>query len=415
MNQEIIARLNARLRRKGSAFTVPGSLPVLCFGDLFSARIVTVGINPSRQEYLNRNGLELDGPKRRFETLSSLRCVDRMSLTDEQCGRAVATMRGYFDVDKPVYAWFAGLGRVVEGFGFSFRERTAAHLDLVQESTNPVWSKIPARGKSEAALLDSDLPFLRWQLESFDLTAVICTSSTVMERVVHLTKAEWKEEDTFDGRHWRVAVASIRGRSVAIAGWNIPLSRAPGLKCEQQVELGRLLRDRVSAAGVIIPAPKTLPPGDPAPAGRRQAMGKDKDPLLASRLAGIAAFLPRFEKCGFRFGHWVEPKSENRGESVMPFYCLSKNASAFVQAAYDLGWVRGDIDWSQWMQTSEAARLRDEEAALAVATHRQLVHLLTTLIRQDRFCEGSLAGAFESGLLTRIIRRAAVLAESAEE
>ena len=37
--------------------------------------------------------------------------------------------------------------------------------------------------------------------------------------------------------------------------------------------------------------------------------------------------------------------------------------------------------------------------------------LLTAIIRSDRFTEGSIAGAFESGLLARIARRAASLLE----
>jgi hypothetical protein len=43
------------------------------------------------------------------------------------------------------------------------------------------------------------------------------------------------------------------------------------------------------------------------------------------------------------------------------------------------------------------------------------VKLITSLKRGDRFNEGMLASAFESGLLTAIVRRAAVLAADAVE
>ena len=62
------------------------------------------------------------------------------------------------------------------------------------------------------------------------------------------------------------------------------------------------------------------------------------------------------------------------------------------------------------MGTPEALTLRDSPASLAKATPDQLSHLLTVLIRQDRFAEGSLVASYESGLLTGILRRAAVLA-----
>jgi hypothetical protein len=41
--------------------TVRSSLPVLFFGDLEHARVATIGLNPSRQEYLSPGGQELGG------------------------------------------------------------------------------------------------------------------------------------------------------------------------------------------------------------------------------------------------------------------------------------------------------------------------------------------------------------------
>jgi hypothetical protein len=59
--------------------------------------------------------------------------------------------------------------------------------------------------------------------------------------------------------------------------------------------------------------------------------------------------------------------------------------------------------------SKDAMRLRDDPKALAAASAEQLAKLLTVLIRQDRFVEGALNGAFEAGLLTGIVRRAAGL------
>jgi hypothetical protein len=44
-----------------------------------------------------------------------------------------------------------------------------------------------------------------------------------------------------------------------------------------------------------------------------------------------------------------------------------------------------------------------------MASPDDLARLLTAIVRSDRFVEGSLVGAFESGLLTRIAQRAAAL------
>ncbi len=252
MNDAIMALVYERLRRAGNPATVPGSLPVTCFGDLWTARVGTVGLNPSWKQYLSKDRTELVGKDRHLETLRSLGARERGELTDAQCERAITTMRGYFGPDKPVYSWFAGLSRVVEGFGASFRDGSAAHLDLVQEVTDPFWSNVlKADRDAGAAMLDADLPFLRWQIEAFALSAVICTSRTVLDAVVRITAAEVIETGTFAKRRWTIAQAKLNKQAVAVVGWNIPLVRQPGLKREQQTELGNILRARVEAAGLL--------------------------------------------------------------------------------------------------------------------------------------------------------------------
>ena len=135
----------------------------------------------------------------------------------------------------------------------------------------------------------------------------------------------------------------------------------------------------------------------------------DESPIpLRERLHALAEFLPHFESPGFEFGHWECPVSEEPDVIVMPYFVLGSVALTFYKMAYDMDWVRDD-NWGSWMGTPEAASLRDDPAALARATPEQLAKLLTVLIRQDRFCEGALESAFETGLLTSITRRASAL------
>lgn len=85
----------------------------------------------------------------------------------------------------------------------------------------------------------------------------------------------------------------------------------------------------------------------------------------------------------------------------MGYYEFSPQAVAFLNAC-----PIEVFAWPEWARTDEAQRLYRDRAALAQATPDQLVKLLTGLIRSDRFSEGTLAEAFESGLLTAIARRA---------
>lgn len=248
MDTSVTTRLHDRLRWPAVKGTVAGSLPVLFFGDLPNATTATIGINPSRQEYLTPKGVELDGPVRRFETLRSLGSSDRASLTATQCDRAITTMRGYFGADRPVYSWFRPLTRVVDGFGASLQRGACAHLDLVQESTDPVWSGLHTTDRIAAnAVLARDLQFLRWQIEAFSLQTVICTSAIVLRNVMSLVDAKVHRQGEVGRMRWNVAVGSAAGRPVRVAGWNIPLVRPTGLDSAGQSRLGELLRREVDA------------------------------------------------------------------------------------------------------------------------------------------------------------------------
>lgn len=243
LNPLIARPMYERLRRPPSANSVPGSLPVLFFGNLFTARVATVGLNPSHQEYLDPRGNELDGTQRRFETLGSLRALDRGSLTDEQCDRAISTMMAYFQPGKPVYSWFCALDRVAKGIGVHYELGEVVHLDLVQEATKPAWSRLDPHELAQLRAVDE--PFLRWQLESFPLNLVICNGRTVFDGVQALTNARLLESGTFARVTWFIAMAELPGKSMAVVGWNIPLARPTGLAKEGHSDLGRLLIERL--------------------------------------------------------------------------------------------------------------------------------------------------------------------------
>ena len=67
-----------------------------------------------------------------------------------------------------------------------------------------------------------------------------------------------------------------------------------------------------------------------------------------------------------------------------------------------------DFAWGEWSKTPEAQSLRQDPEVLAAALD-QLAKLITVLVRQGRFAEVSLMGAFGGGLVLGIVRRAGVL------
>jgi hypothetical protein len=121
-------------------------------------------------------------------------------------------------------------------------------------------------------------------------------------------------------------------------------------------------------------------------------------------LRKLAPFLPALESGTFDFGHWEGGEKRPDGTITAPYYEFSQQALDLIAAM-----PVHPFDWSKWMGTQEAQALIADHANIASATPEQLVKLATSMVRSDRFTEGSLAGAHESGLLTAVVRRASVL------
>ncbi len=80
-------------------------------------------------------------------------------LADAQADKAIEVMRDYYDTGRPVYgSYFRHLTNFLRGMSVSYQKRTATHLDLVQEPTDPVWSQLDP--DEQVRLLERDLPLV---------------------------------------------------------------------------------------------------------------------------------------------------------------------------------------------------------------------------------------------------------------
>jgi hypothetical protein len=133
----------------------------------------------------------------------------------------------------------------------------------------------------------------------------------------------------------------------------------------------------------------------------------------ADRLAALAPFATRVREADFVFGAWADSHQLPDGSWMMPYHELTDGGLALM-AAFG-SWIQVGFDWSTWARTDEGRRLLEEPAAMADATPEQIARLLTTIIRADRFNEGQLAGAWDSGYLIRLLDRVAVLRGAMDE
>ncbi len=86
-------------------------------------------------------------------------------------------------------------------------------------------------------------------------------------------------------------------------------------------------------------------------------------------------------------------------------------AAKFTMLGYRYGWVSPRAPWVDWSKAPEGRFYLDRVEAILEASVDDLVFLMTTLIRCERFCEGTLEGAFRQGHIQAICERAAMIHE----
>jgi hypothetical protein len=136
-------------------------------------------------------------------------------------------------------------------------------------------------------------------------------------------------------------------------------------------------------------------------------MGASADSDQGDRLRRLARHLAVLESPAFSFGHWDRPMTSTDGAIRVGWYVFSPEAEALLADARALV---EPFDWPAWASSREGQALLAHPDAVADASAADLVRLLTTFIRSERFGDGTLESAFNRGMLTAIVRRASALA-----
>jgi hypothetical protein len=219
---------------------IPGTTPVIAFGDPRRAEIATLGINPSRHEFNGADGNLLAGPKRRLSTLASLGAESTAALTQDQIKIVVDDCAAYFSTN-PYRRWFDPLDHVLRnGLGANYYDGSACHLDLVQWATTPAWSRLLPSVRQR--LLDETLPHLRSQLRLGNLRLVIINGREVIDQVTRVGLAKLEALGTLhvDAR-LRCSLYSGLGEKVRFLGWSTNLQSSFGVNREFKNRLARWL------------------------------------------------------------------------------------------------------------------------------------------------------------------------------
>lgn len=148
---------------------IPRTTPVVSFGDFTTAKIATLGINPSSAEFMSSGKLLMGENKR---------------LSDEEFGPSNPTdiwfkCKHYF-LGNPYWIWFKHLEELLIQVGASYKEN-ACHLDLSPWATDPRFGKLDPQQKQN--LITHDRDFLNWQIIESPIRTVLFNGATVYETI----------------------------------------------------------------------------------------------------------------------------------------------------------------------------------------------------------------------------------------
>jgi hypothetical protein len=116
----------------------------------------------------------------------------------------------------------------------------------------------------------------------------------------------------------------------------------------------------------------------------------------------ILAYIPYFADPNSKFTE--NPKTDDGSEPLSPR--CSRKLIQFMETACLNGFMI-PFDWCDWRKTAE--ELFNNPAVLAKADLETLRKLLTTHLRQERFCDGHMLSMIECGHILAILKRLAEL------
>lgn len=121
-------------------------------------------------------------------------------------------------------------------------------------------------------------------------------------------------------------------------------------------------------------------------------------------LLAVLAYARRFDETDFVAGEWVSPETREGGALQVGYWRPSEDVARWQAALYEHQVVL-KFDWTDPEWTRQMRRYAGDQSLLEGARLLTIRKVLTTLVRADRFCEGTFAQAFERGVPQAAMRR----------
>ena len=254
--QNLLKKLNSV--KDSGLDIIDWATPVPVFGDMANSTVASLGLNPSNREFVDIDGSELRGNKRRFHTLSSLGIDSWQKIEDQHIEMIEETYRLYFQ-NNPYDGWFKALDNLLVGLDASYygsKVNSACHLDLIPFATHQKWTNLKSNQKH--ALLALSRSHLIEALHNTSISLLILNGKSVVEAFqnmtnINLSKIEmpnWSlprsKQNNIKGYAYEGALLEITGvkfgRKIRVIGFNHNIQSSFGVTNEVK----RAIRDWIS-------------------------------------------------------------------------------------------------------------------------------------------------------------------------
>ncbi len=102
-----------------------------------------------------------------------------------------------------------------------------------------------------------------------------------------------------------------------------------------------------------------------------------------------------------KFYEIVESKKNEDGVISMPYFKTSETIDKFLKIVHNLP-LLVVFDWSGWEEGTNMINDIDfDYDKIDIPTKCKII---TAIVRKDRFCDGTIASAFEDGLILKILK-----------
>lgn len=114
----------------------------------------------------------------------------------------------------------------------------------------------------------------------------------------------------------------------------------------------------------------------------------------------LLALIPEIENTS-KFAERADDSGNVAGVTQMPHFVAKPVVSQFLEIICAIPIIIG-FDWGSWDEGRKIAGDKDFDFdTIDLVTKCKLI---TAIVRNDRFCEGALVSAFESGLILKILK-----------